>query len=137
MVGHTTFWLEGTTILVLYLWNLVCKTIFHQRKSEFKTIQNILQPWRILKIGSNSDEIKKYTSFLFCDLLCWMYSQFCQQKWLKWKNHDFFSILGHFLTKNAFLSTSSDIMPILLECSKILNAYILSHKDMTFSNISC
>ena len=66
-----------------------------------------------------------------------MYSQFCQQKWLKWKNHDFFSILGHFLTKNAFLSTSSDIMPILLECSKILNAYILSHKDMTFSNISC
>ena len=137
MVGRTTFWLVGTSISVLYVWNLVCKTIFHQRKRKYRNIWNILQPWQILKIGSNFAVIKKYTSFLFYDLLRWMYSQFCQQKWLKWKNLDFFSILSHFLTKNAFSSTSSDIMPILLECSKILNAFILSHKYMTFSNISC
>ena len=59
MVGHTTFWPVGTSILVLYVWKLVCKTIFDQGKGELKNIQNILQPWQILKIGSNFDEIKK------------------------------------------------------------------------------
>ena len=84
-VGHTRLWPEGTSMLVLYVWNLVCKTIFHHRKREFIYIRNILQPWQILKIGSIIDIIRKYTSFLFYDLLHWMHSQFLPSKMIQIK----------------------------------------------------
>ena len=43
----------------------------------------------------------------------------------------------HFLTKSDFSNMNFAIMPMLMECSKISNAYISRHKDMIFSNISC
>ena len=74
-VGHTTFWPVGTSILVLYVWNFVCKTFFHQRKREFRNIWKLLQPWQILKIESNFDEIKKITfSFILWPVMLDVFS---------------------------------------------------------------
>ena len=57
---------------------------------------------------------------------------------IDWKKKKLtFSDFRSFLPKNLFPNINFAIMPILLECSKILNAYISRHKDMIFSNISC